>query len=111
MGTTQSKAKSRFDQMKESENDVNLRFKDDPFSKNSRYDKSDMKQDWVDNDFSKDDSVKALDMPTGYDTVYKEPEGTGTSSDNSMMIIIILLIVILSSSAAGGAAFIFMQKK
>lgn len=54
-----------------------------------------------------DDSIKSLDVPTGYDTVYKEPEVKG--SDNSIIIIILVIILVLGS--AGGAAFIFMQKK
>lgn len=108
MGTVQSNEKTQFDKMKESENenDVNLRFKNDPFqSKNSIYDKSNMKQDWANTDFSKDDSIKPLDMPTGYDTVYKEPES------NNSIIIILVIILVFGLSSAGGAAFIFMQKK
>lgn len=77
-----------------------------------QYDKSGKKTKWVDDDFSKDDSIKPLDMPTGYDTVYKEPEVKESEvkeSDNSIIIIILVIILILGS--AGGAAFIFMQKK
>ena len=65
------------------------------------------KSEWVDTDFSKDDSVKALDVPTGYDTVYKEPEVK--SADNNLIIIILVIFLIVSSGS--GIAFMFMQKK
>lgn len=102
----QAAGKSYFDKMRESEeenNNNNYQFKDKSVSNISRYDKTNIKQDWIN---LKDDSTKPLDIPA-YDTVYKEPD----PDINYTLIIIVVIIMSVIVIGGSGAGFMFVQKK